>query len=185
MLENEQKDVEQQAPETDSKFSIRCERCGRSVAVAPITVATEVMQDYVRSMLAQRRFTRTVTLFNGAVSIELEALSAEQDKSIRTLMLDSKNTVQNILDTRIAGCLASVKLMNTELHTAEEIYSADYDKRKALTSGVVHDIDSMLPAVDVVLRDLIKASAVTFLALCNAIAEQMIDNDFYTGAGLL
>lgn len=180
----ESKDMVSDIPETETEHDhdVYCVRCGRQVADAPLTVSEEVMQEYTRSLLGQRPFTKTLTLFNGALRLTFEILSAEQRG-----LIDSQKMSMNFdttLDLTLLATLALVETFDFDLHVSTPVYSANYAERLAYCKNVPKSVHEVFGNIDTTRLNIYKRCAMSFDVLCRALTEQVFNTDFYDGIGL-
>lgn len=182
MQENEVKNTES-AETTSTETVTHCPRCGRSIYEGYVKVSEDVMKDYTRSLLGQRRFSKTIELLEGNLRITFEALGADQSELIAVHAKDM--TLDKILDLKLLATLSNVQVIDPVMHETTDKYTASYEDRVAYCKTVPESMAAVLKDIDAPLMGIIRKCALSFDVLCAALKEQVFNSDFYEGIGLL
>ena len=161
-----------------------CKRCGRDNMEADLKVKEDIVQEYFRSLLGQRPFSRTLKAMNGMLNIEftlqhgdslLASISSERTQDVG----DNGSAIMFMMST-----LSAVTFIDKEKGISKVIYSADED---ALTNAVKdygNYYNKLVKSVDAIQLSVIKQASILFNLLVFQLMSAVIDKDFYEGAGL-
>ena len=178
MAENDEKITNEPAI-----HSTHCPRCGKMVEDSYITVSEDTMQEYTRCMLGQRSFSKTIELLGGVLKLTFVALSAEQAELVKNLASDM--SIEEILDLKLLATLSKIEVVDSTIHETIDKYVAEYADRLGYCKKFPKDITKVITDVDAPMLGIIRKCALSFDVLCSAIKDNIFNQDFYEGIGLL
>lgn len=165
------------------EHAVLCPRCNKNIAQADLTVTDDVLKEYTRCLLGQRPFTKTMTLFKGAMQVTFESMSAEQAEIFRTVMAEAD--LDRALDAKLLATMKNIKVIDATTQTSADTYTADYNTRLGYCKSMPAEVTDVLKGIDAPMLGVLRKCALTFELLCLTIRESVFSEDFYEGIGLL
>lgn len=158
---------------------VPCRRCGRLSAAAPIELSEEAKKEYFRCMLGQRRYTKTVELFDGTVSVTFEEPTVAIQRRLESL----KNlSISEATDANLIGMLAEIQHVDQETGTATVVYKASPEDRLRYLG----DPSTMMSELTVNAVEMLALRRVNeiFLIVLGLLSSSVLSSDFFKGVGL-
>lgn len=158
---------------------VRCQRCGRLSAAAPISIDESTKKEYFRCLLGQRPFSKTVKMFSGAVEVTFEEPSAAVQRRLESYTGTSQAVMD---DMNLIGSIKELIHVDTDTGNSTVIYSATVEDRLASLADPASAIDKIgLSSVE--LTALRRVCGV-FYVLLGTLAGSVLTDDFFAGVGL-
>ena len=159
----------------DEKKEKFCPKCGADVNEYKIEASEEEKKEYLRCILANRRYTKKYSLFNNTLSLEFSLLSNKDSHTMGQHLekLDVSDRVKSIADAIKIKTLYYCKSFNTqsfEVPLPDESWEDLYNQRFGEMS---EDIPIMIAKV-----------MMQFIKLTEILSTEALDESFWEGAGL-
>ena len=178
--------VEEPAVETpledldEESFDDLCPACGGPLAEGRLKPVSEDVEEYVRALLGNRKFTKTYTLYGGKLNLSFSSLSAKE--ATRLFEMSKKfNEASDLEEAQIKVTRMRMlfyltqggdqTFMPPKETCSEEELLTEYDARFSLMP------DSKI--------NLIVKSLLHFMRLQQVLVDEAFDEDFWKGAGLV
>lgn len=167
----------------DLEKTIYCKRCGRQVTDEPVTVSDDVVKEYMRCRLGGKPFSRELKVLNGSFIITAETADAGLIR-----IVDKYLDVNGILpnpDVQLLALITKLERVDVDSGIIDTLYEADIDARKDALANVEVGMDKLCKKLDAVELGVVRRACKAFVVLNNILMEMIVDENFYSGVGLL
>ena len=167
--------------EVDQK--LYCQRCGRLVTDNPLKVDDNTLKDYVRSRLGQQPFAKVFSAMGGMFKVYCETADADIFRRLEDYTDISGSLIKP--DAQILAVVSGISRVDRDNGITTDLYSADSSRRLELLSDVDAGMTALCEKLDGVELGIVRRACKTFVLLNNILMEQLVDENFYEGVGLL
>ena len=158
---------------------IRCQRCGRQSAAAPLELSEEVKKEYFRCLLGQRRYTKTIDMFDRTVLATFEEPTIAIQRRLESL---GDLSITEAGDANLIGTLAEIQHVDTDTGVSTSVYKASPDDRLKL----LENVNTMLSGLELNTIELLalRRANELFMLTLGLLSSSVLSNDFFKGVGL-
>lgn len=160
-----------------------CHRCGRLVTDNPLKVDDATLKEYVRSRLGQQPFAKVFNAMGGMFKVYCETADADIFRRLEDYTDISGSLIKP--DAQILAVVSGISRVDRDNGTTVDLYSADNSKRLEMLSDVEAGMAALCEKLDGVELGIVRRACKTFVLLNNILMEQLVDENFYEGVGLL
>lgn len=160
-----------------------CTRCGRASLAADLKVSDETMKEYLRCSLGGRVFSKTISV-HGMFDLVFEALPADLEIALERYVQQHTPEISGV-DLRTLVTLARIDKYDQDTGETTTVYEKDINTRREFIKHPEKSFEELAKKLDSAMLGVVRRAGLSFLVLCGAIIEELVDGDFYEGVGLL
>jgi hypothetical protein len=155
--------------------SILCPKCGFDTRKTIVPISEDDKQEYMRSILGGRLFSKQYELFNGKIKVTFRDVTLAESDHILTLtagLVGSANIVAKLMQVKIAFALVKLELDGGEIINGVDCFSVN-----SFTEAV-EAYQKVLGKLPESVGGLIAVQFQKFLKLVNDICTEGLSSDF-------
>jgi hypothetical protein len=187
-LENFEKHAKQNAglqideevvEEEQKKEVVPCRRCG--YAEGDTKPPEDDMQEYMRSVLGNRRFSKTYELMRGQIKVTFTTIDTNASERVNKI-IDRLSVLEDPVQFRAVATKINMAYMLTSYTMGGE--TKELEVSQATTpETVTKDFVERFGDMDESIIQLLTRAMGTFITLKSALIDECFDEAFYKGAG--
>jgi hypothetical protein len=187
-LENFEKHVKENAgltvneevlEEEEEKKVSTCQRCGhREGDTKP---PEEDMQEYMRSVLGNRRFSKTYELMRGQVKVTFTTIDTAASERVNRI-IERLSVLEDPVQFRAVATKINMAYMLTSYTMGGDTEGFEVSKAET-PEDVTKDFINRFGSMDESILQLLTRALGTFITLKSALIDECFDESFYKGAG--
>ena len=156
---------------------MNCPRCDHDLEVKKVELAPEDVQEYIRSILGSRPFSKLYKLFNGSVSVTFDSLTVAMSNHVVSLFneIDNGDGVDKTeTKTKIRLILYTRALNGLVFDPIDDLLDVDF---------LLKRYDEVLGDKPEGVKDILIKALAHFLTLNTKLSEEGFDSNFWQAAG--